>query len=727
MSAQEIPEPLKPVRLSEPDSVQSRSKNPEAILSVRNLNVKFNTENGVNHAIRGVDIDLIPGKTVGLVGESGSGKSVTSMAIMGLLPTTADITGSIQYRGEELLGKSDSAMSKLRGKNISMVFQDPISSLTPVYTVGDQIIETLKIHSPHLDKAGRLARATELLRMVGIPSPERRLKSFPHEFSGGMRQRVMIAIAMANDPDVIIADEPTTALDVTIQAQVLEVLKTAQEETGAALLMITHDLGVVAGIADDIVVMYGGRAVETGSTADIYYRPRMPYTIGLLGAVPRVDKTTDSALVPIKGTPPNLINEIRGCSFAPRCPIAEEQCLSIDPKLEKVDGSPEHFAACLRSGFLETVEDLTSVYPVPELDIETLDDRPRDQRRTVVQVENIVRHFPLTKGALIKKRIGTIRAVDGVSFDIREGECLSIVGESGSGKTTTLLEIMDFAKDQEGTIEIDGIVNQDASASEVRSMRRKTQIVLQDPAEALDPRFTVSEILSEPLELTGMDEASRRARVQELMRTVGLQPDHVNRFANQFSGGQRQRLGIARALAVAPKLIVLDEPVSALDVSVQAGVINLLAELKSTLDLSYLLVAHDLAVVRHISDRVAVMYLGKIVEIGKVEDVFDYPQHPYTRALLSAIPVPDPDIEAQRERIILEGDLPSPLDIPKGCNFATRCPIFAVLPEDKKEKCLNVEPTLQQYKDQDHAYACFYPDEDVDKDMVVIGHETLGH
>ncbi|WP_051620160.1 dipeptide ABC transporter ATP-binding protein [Haematomicrobium sanguinis] len=700
--------------------------NEEAVLSVRDLNVRFNTENGVNHAVRGISLDLYPGKTLGLVGESGSGKSVTSMAIMGLLPPTADITGSITYRGRELIGQSDSAMSKLRGKSLAMVFQDPISSLTPVYTVGDQITETLKIHSPGLNKQDRVNRAVDLLRKVGIPAPEKRIKSYPHELSGGMRQRVMIAIAMANDPDVIIADEPTTALDVTIQAQVLEVLKTAQEETGAALLMITHDLGVVAGMADDITVMYGGRAVEEGDTDDIYYRPRMPYTIGLLGAVPRVDQARTDALIPIKGTPPNLIEEITGCSFAPRCPIAESQCWNTDPRLEKVDGSPEHFAACLRSSELADAKFASTIFDVPEVDLSEVELQPRDQRPKVLEVKNIVRHFPLTKGALFKTRIGTVRAVDDLTFDIREGECLSIVGESGSGKTSTLLEIMDFKKDQPGVISIDGVQSDTAKGSEVMRMRRNTQIVLQDPAEALDPRFTVNEVLSEPLNLTSMSSADKRKRVLELMKLVGLQPDHVNRFANQFSGGQRQRIGIARALAVDPKLIVLDEPVSALDVSVQAGVINLLTELKSTLGLSYLLVAHDLGVVRHISDRVAVMYIGKIVEIGNVDEVFDNPKHPYTRALLSAIPLPDPVKESQRERIILEGDLPSPLDVPKGCNFATRCPIFAILPDNKKSKCLDEVPELEEVPHKDHAYACFFPDEKVNQEMVVVGHQVLG-
>ncbi|MBD1538063.1 ABC transporter ATP-binding protein [Arthrobacter sp. S13_S34] len=713
----------------------------DAILSVRDMNVRFNTENGVVHAVRGVDFDLMPGKTLGIVGESGSGKSVTSLAIMGLLPSTAEVTGSVRLKGKELLGLSDKAMCEYRGNELAMVFQDPLSSLTPVYTVGNQIIEALTIHNPTMSKQAKEARAVELLAMVGIPSPKERLRAFPHEFSGGMRQRVMIAIAIANNPRVLIADEPTTALDVTIQAQVLEVLHTAQEETGAAVVMITHDLGVVAGMADDIMVMYAGRPVETGAVDDIYYNPRMPYTMGLLGAVPRVDVAEKSSLVPIEGMPPNLIHTPTGCSFAPRCPLAADACLEGEPALAPVPGPAAHRAACIKSGSLGGDVDVHDVFAAPPVPVSRFDAIPREERSTVLQLKDVRKHFPLTKGALLKRRIGTVKAVDGLSFDIREGECFSIVGESGSGKTTTLLEIMEFHKDQDGEVVIGGISNKQAADGKTRSaMRRELQMVFQDPTGALDPRFTVYEVLAEPLQNAGMNKADTKKRIMELMKLVGLQPDHVNRFPNQFSGGQRQRIGIARALAVNPKLVVLDEPVSALDVSVQAGVINLLDKLRAELGLSYLLVAHDLSVVRHISNRVAVMYLGKIVEIGEVDRVFDNPRHPYTRALLSAIPVPDPQLERTRERIILQGDLPSPLGTPKGCNFATRCPVFAALPAAKQEKCLTLEPPLEQVAPSpaaqtlaadplpalDQRFACFFPDGELDEDMLVV-HESADH
>ncbi len=712
----------------------------DAVLSVRDLNVSFNSENGLVHAVRGVDFDLMPGRTLGIVGESGSGKSVTSLAIMGLLPPTAEISGSVKLKGKELLGLSDKAMCAYRGNDIAMVFQDPLSSLTPVYTVGTQIIEALTIHNPGMSNTAKEARAVELLAMVGIPSPKNRLKAFPHEFSGGMRQRVMIAIAIANNPRVLIADEPTTALDVTIQAQVLEVLQAAQEETGAAVVMITHDLGVVAGIADDIMVMYAGKPVETGSVDDIYYNPRMPYTMGLLGAVPRVDLADKSSLIPIDGMPPNLMHTPTGCSFAPRCPLASSACMDGEPALAPVPGSSFHRAACIKSSSLGAEVDAHEFFSAPPLPVSRFDLIPRGERATVLELKDVRKHFPLTKGALLKRRIGTVKAVDGLSFDIREGECFSIVGESGSGKTTTLLEIMEFHKDQDGEVIIRGISNKQATDAKAKAaMRKEMQMVFQDPTGALDPRFTVYEVLAEPLQNAGFSKADIKKRIMELMKLVGLQADHVNRFPNQFSGGQRQRVGIARALAVNPKLVVLDEPVSALDVSVQAGVINLLDKLRADLGLSYLMVAHDLSVVRHISNRVAVMYLGKIVEIGEVDRVFDNPRHPYTRALLSAIPVPDPQFERTRERIILQGDLPSPLDAPKGCNFATRCPVFAALPALKQERCLSLEPPLEAVQPSaavqalsagpvpplDQQFACFFPDGELDEDMLVV-HDAAG-
>ncbi|WP_045075863.1 ABC transporter ATP-binding protein [Psychromicrobium lacuslunae] len=689
------------------------------VLQVRDLHVRFPTEAGSVHAVRGVDFDLYPGRVLGIVGESGSGKSVTSLSIMGLLPDSAKVTGSIKLEGQELLGLSDRQMGRYRGKDMAMVFQDPLSSLTPVFSIGKQITDALLIHQ-NLSKSQAEKRAVELLDLVGIPSPKERVKNFPHEFSGGMRQRVMIAIAMANDPKVIIADEPTTALDVTIQAQVLEVLKAAQRETGAAVVMITHDLGVVAGVADDMIVMYAGKPVERGSVDDIYYQPRMPYTMGLLGSIPRVDRAEKTSLIPIEGNPPNLIKEPVGCSFADRCPLATAECRTAEPELVKV--GENHLAACIKTDDFVGGVNVREIYHAPPKAVSKFEQIPRTERQEVLALKDVKKYFPLTRGALVKRRIGTVKAVDGLTLDIREGECLSIVGESGCGKTTTLLEIMEFRNSQPGEIIVNGISTKTkSSGAERQKMRREMQMVFQDPMGALDPRFTVFEILSEPMRTHGFSSAEIKKRTFELMKTVGLQPDHVNRFPNQFSGGQRQRIGIARALAVNPKLVVLDEPVSALDVSIQAGVINLLDKLRAELGLSYLMVAHDLSVVRHISDRVAVMYLGKIVEHGPVDEVFDNPKHPYTRSLLSAIPIPDPKQEKARERIILHGDLPSPLEARKGCNFATRCPVFAALPAEKQQRCLEIEPELEP-NDSVQEFACHFPEGKLAADTLVGSH-----
>lgn len=620
------------------------------LLSVRDLEVAFPSEAGRVHAVRGVDFDLLPGRTLGIVGESGSGKSVTSMAIMGLLPDYAGVTGSVKLLGQELIGKNDKAMSKIRGKEISMIFQDPLSALTPVFSVGDQLIEAIQAHS-NISKSKAEKKAIELLDLVGIPEPQKRVKSFPHEFSGGMRQRVVIAIAIANDPQVIIADEPTTALDVTIQAQILDVLKVAQRETGAATIMITHDMGVVAGTADDVMVMYAGRPVEYGNVYDIFAEPKMPYTVGLLGSTPRVDQAENTPLTPIEGTPPKLLEPKAECPFAARCPIAIDECLTLEPPLIPVNEDEERRVACIRSGdIVHGQVDGADMYPIPEFAPDKFEGIPFDKRETTLEVKNLNKEFPLMKGTVIKRRVGTVHAVKNVSFDVHEGECFAIVGESGSGKTTTLLEIMGLNPAQGSSIILNGVDTSTLSSSKRRHLRSDIQMVFQDPMSSLNPRMTISEIIAEPLHSLGY-KGNIDERVAELMTTVGLESHQIDRFPGHFSGGQRQRIGLARALATNPSLIALDEPVSALDVSIQAGVINLLHDLKRRLGISFVFVAHDLSVVRHLSDKVAVMYKGDFVEVGDIDDVFDNPQHPYTKALLSAIPVPDPAVERDRKRI----------------------------------------------------------------------------
>ncbi len=678
------------------------------VLSVQDLHVTFPSEAGPVQAVRGLSFDLLAGETMAIVGESGSGKSVTSLAIMGLHSSSAKITGSVKLHGTELLGRSDRDMSRIRGDGLAMIFQDPLSALTPVYTIGDQLVEAIQAHYD-VSTSVATRRAVELLDLVGIPNPQQRVKSFPFEFSGGMRQRAMIAMAIANDPDVIIADEPTTALDVTIQAQVLEVLKRAQLETGAAVLMITHDLGVVAGMSNRVTVMYAGRPVEQGSVDDIFYRPRMPYTIGLLGTVPRLDQESDSALPTLEGSPPSVVNLPPGCPFVPRCPMAIDICRTVEPELMPTT-SIAHTAACHR---LATIEQghlgHAEIFPVPELPSSALERVPREKRETVLELAGFKRHYPLMKGAIYRRRVGTVYAVDGIDLEVKAGETLGLVGESGCGKSTTLLEVLNLVRPTEGRVVVLGKDTAKLNRADRKALRRDLQVVFQDPMASLDPRMPIFDIIAEPMGVHGFSKAEMEQRVKELLTMVGLQPDHASRYPAHFSGGQRQRIGIARALALKPRLLVLDEPVSALDVSIQAGVINLLQELQLELGLAYLFVAHDLAVIRHIASRVAVMYLGKLVEVGDVDHVYSRPSHPYTQALLSAIPLPDPNAERSRRRILLQGDLPSPADPPSGCKFRTRCPKFLTLGAGDQAKCINEVPLLAPVAaPTDHVSACHF-------------------
>ena len=683
----------------------------DPIMQVRDLHVSFATEAGVCRAVRGVNFDLWRGRTLGIVGESGSGKSVTALSLIGLLDDNAKVTGSIIMNGEELIGKTDEEMSEIRGERIAMVFQDPLSALTPMFTIGDQIAEGLITHHPDMSKQQIHDRCVELLDLVGIPQPEERLSSFPHQFSGGMRQRVMIAIAIASNPDVIIADEPTTALDVTIQAQILDVLAKAQKETGAAVVLITHDLGVVAGAADDILVMYAGRPVERASIDDVFQHPSMPYTMGLLGAVPKPHIAASQRLVPIQGNPPSLVDIPKGCPFSPRCPLATPECSLSEPNLEVVDANSGHLASCRRlQEIIDKNMKYTDVFPVPDLLPADWADVPRDQRPVTLEVDHLVKHFPLTGGGMFRRTIGQVAAVDDVTFKIRQGETLALVGESGSGKSTTLMEIMNLMKPEDGRIVVLGHdLAELKKKAERKALRKDLQIIFQDPMSSLDPRMPIYDVLAEPLKVHKWSKEKINRRIGELMELVGLNPDYVDRFPAQFSGGQRQRISIARALATDPKVLLLDEPIASLDVSIQAGIINLLEDLQAKLKISYLFVAHDLAVIRHISDRVAVMYLGQVVELGETEDVFTHPRHPYTQALLSAIPVPDPVVERTRQRIILKGDLPSPSEKHPGCRFASRCPVKLRLTPEQQKMCETKRPVLTSDDQIATEFACHFP------------------
>jgi peptide/nickel transport system ATP-binding protein len=614
-----------------------------ALLEVTDLNVTFETGDVSVPAVRGMSYQIDPGEVVALVGESASGKSTAAMAVIGLLPEYANVSGSARLHGEELLGRSDQAMSQIRGKSIGTIFQDPMSALTPVYTIGDQIAEAIEVHNREIRRADARKRAVELLDLVGIAQPESRARAFPHELSGGERQRVVIAIAIANDPDLLICDEPTTALDVTVQAQILDVLRTARDVTGAGVLIITHDLGVVSEFADRAMVMYAGRGVEIATVEDLYRDRRMPYTVGLLGSVPRLDAPQGTRLIPIPGAPPTMSSLLPdACPFAPRCPLAIDECRSAEPDLINIGAIAEgHWAACIRTQDVAG-RSAAEIFGVSTQPVET--GGAAGEPPLVLRVTDLVKTFPLTKGAVLRRRVGEVRAVDGVSFTLEQGRTLGIVGESGSGKSTTLSQILELATPQAGSIEILGTDVSALDAATRRNLRTELQVVFQDPVASLDPRLPVFDVIAEPLVANGFNRPRCEERVAELLTIVGLDRADAGRYPAEFSGGQKQRIGIARALALQPKILALDEPVSALDVSIQAGIINLLLDLQRQFGLSYLFVSHDLSVVKHLAHRVAVMYRGAVVEQGDGDQVFANPQHEYTRRLLAAVPRAHPDV-----------------------------------------------------------------------------------
>ncbi len=683
-----------------------------AVLSATNLSVSFPTDDGVVRAVRDLSFTLGRGETIGVVGESGSGKSTVALAALGLLPRSARVTGSVRCQGKELIGLPEKDLAKIRSTTIAYIPQDPLTSLNPAFTVGRQVAETIWTRG-HVDKEEAHKKAIELLELVGIPNASHRVDDYPHEFSGGQRQRIVIAIAMANDPDVMIADEPTTALDVTIQAQVLDALRAARDRIGASLMLITHDLGVVAGMADRVMVMYAGKAVEAATADVLFHESKMPYTLGLLGSLPRMDATSHEPLRPIPGSPPSLFNLPNACPFAPRCPAVIPRCLEEEPALNLVE--PGHEAACIRATslpnggvdlFAPTWTDTESEGVKQEtLTVDEADGAaaPAKAGATLVSVQDIVKHFPVRAGTFIRRTVAHAHAVCDVSFDLAERETLGLVGESGSGKSTTARVVLQLLPATSGSVRFEGKELVGKSRKELRPFRREMQVVFQDPFASLDPRMPVGEIVGEPLKVHGRwDHHKGPKRVAELFEMVGLNPEHRNRYPHEFSGGQRQRIGVARALALGPKVLILDEPVSALDVSIQAGVVNLLEELQDRLDLAYLFIAHDLSVVRHISDRVAVMYLGRIVELGTVDQVYESPSHPYTQALLSAVPVPDPKIERERRRILLTGEVPNAVMPPSGCRFRTRC-------WKAQDICATETPELTE-RGQGHPVACHFAD-----------------
>jgi peptide/nickel transport system ATP-binding protein len=579
--------------------------------------------------------------------------------------------GRILFEGRNLLEMSDEQMREIRGRDISMIFQEPMTSLNPVLTIGEQIMEPLLIHLKMSKEAAR-ARALELMQLVGITDGERRLDQYPHQLSGGMRQRVMIAIGLSCNPKLIIADEPTTALDVTIQAQILELMKDLSRRLDIALVIITHNLGVVARYADRVNVMYAARIVEQGTADDVFLSPAHPYAIGLMRSVPRLDLPRGNRLETIEGLPPDLRAPPAGCRFAPRCAFRIDACAQDVPLR---DVGPGHRAACIRAQELLA----GTLAPQPHAPHVAADATAATDGKPIMVVDELRKYYEVRAAGVsfMSSKTATVRAVDGVSFSIAPGETLGLVGESGCGKTTVGRNVLKLEEPTSGKINYTGVDITHRSSRDMRELRRGIQVIFQDPYSSLNPRMTVGQIIGEPLRVYGLvaDRKAQHARVAELLNQVGLFPYMAERYPHQLSGGQRQRVGIARALALEPKFIVCDEPVSALDVSIQGQIMNLLEDLQTRLGLSYLFIAHDLAVVRHISDRVAVMYLGHIVELAERDAIYAKPQHPYTRALLDAAPVPDPKIERARAPRALKGEIPSPLNPPAGCVFHTRCPI----------------------------------------------------
>ncbi len=632
------------------------------LLQVENLKVHFTAGRRTMRAVDAVSLHIERGETLALLGESGCGKSITALSILRLLPPAGRIvTGSVRLHGEDLLSLPEVAMRRVRGAKIAMIFQEPMTSLNPVLTVGQQIAEPLAQHKRLRGDALR-KRVLELLDAVGIPDPARAHDAYPHQLSGGMKQRVMIAIALACEPELLIADEPTTALDVTIQAQVLELLRDLQKKNGMAMLFITHDLGVVSDIAHRVAVMYAGEIVETAPRDTFFSQPRHPYSQKLFASLPGMARRGE-ALAVIKGAVPRLDRPFHGCRFAERCDFAWDRCLSETPAWTGED------ARGVRCHLVEEVREQASRPPAEAVIGTAAETAPHAD---LLRVRGLKVHFPIRKG-LFQRTVGFVKAVDGVSLDIRAGRTLALVGESGCGKTTVGKGMLQLIPASGGSVRFDDTELIGMAPEQLRALRGQLQIVFQDPFSSLDPRMVVADILEEGMTALniGKSEAERQGAIDRLLAAVGLSSEAKYRYPHEFSGGQRQRVAIARALAVNPRLIVCDEPTSALDVSVQAQILNLLKDLQDRLGLAYLFITHNISVVEFLAQEVAVMYLGRIVETGPVEQVLRAPRHPYTQALLSAVPAVEK--ESGRAVIRLTGELPSPANPPKGCHFHPRC------------------------------------------------------
>jgi oligopeptide/dipeptide ABC transporter ATP-binding protein len=676
------------------------------VLEINDLSTHIQLTKSVVQAVGNVDLRIEPGETVGLVGESGCGKSMTGLSVLGLLPPGGQIVnGSIKLEGKELVGLPKEDLQHIRGNEIAMIFQDPLTSLDPTKSIGYQVAEPVRLHRG-ASKEEAMDRAAEVLGLVGLPKPRERLSDFPHQLSGGLRQRVMIAMALTCEPKLLIADEPTTALDVTIQAQILALLDDLKERTGMAMLLITHDMGVIAGHADRIHVMYAGRMVESTETGLLFSHMRHPYTQALLASIPRLSQDNTQRLLNIPGIPPDLSNPPAGCRFAPRCTRATDKCRVDEPPL--TGETAEHLFSCWHPTDGPLALNLEKPLG-PGASAEAVMDRqsaadgdPAANGVPLLEVRDLVKEFPITSGAILQRKVGSVKAVSGVSFTVNHGETFGLVGESGCGKTTIGRMVVALEQPTSGVINLRGENVLALSGGALRRKRRDLQLMFQDPYSSLDPRMRVGAIIREPLSIQHIGTRQEQLeRVFELLDEVGLPRNAVERYPHEFSGGQRQRIGLARALTLNPRLIVADEPVSALDVSIRAQVLNLMKRLQADHDLTFIVISHDLAVVKYMANRIGVMYLGKLVELGSGEDIYQRAAHPYTAGLIATIPVPEPVEARATAKVGIKGELPSPVNPPSGCRFRTRCP-FA------QELCAQEEPPLRSFGPE-HLAACHFP------------------
>ena len=667
------------------------------LLQIKDLHTDIEIRSGVVRALSGVDLHVNPGETLGIVGESGSGKTMTALSLMGLLPQGGKVSsGSIILDGQDLTKMPLHLKRKMRGTKVGMIFQDPLTSLNPTMKIGLQVCEPLRVHEK-LSKRAALARAVEILKRVGMPRPEVVINNYPHQLSGGMRQRVMIAMALVCKPRILIADEPTTALDVTTQMQILDLIDELRDEYKMGVILITHDLGVVAGHTDRVAVMYAGRIVETAPTKTLFTEPKHRYTSSLMAALPERALAAGTKLFSIPGAPPSLTNLPKGCRFAARCLWATDECRAGYPDLsgdenhtfscfhpvQEGDESPAVLQAMMDSGKAEDAVDATG----------------QISHEVLLDVKEASRVYESSGSGFFKRDKGVVSAVDRVSITVNKGETYGLVGESGCGKSTVGRLIAGLERPSGGAIELDGRDLATLKGRNAVRIHRDVQMMFQDSYAAMDPRMRIDQILAEPMSIQKTGNARQIAeRIMEILEQVGLTEEILDRYPHEFSGGQLQRIGFARSLTLAPDLIVADEPVSALDVSVQAQVLNLMKDLQQELGLSYLFISHDLAVVQYMADRIGVMYLGRIVEEGPAHEVVKNPKHPYTKALIDSIPVPDPEFQHDESAIKLTGEPPSAVNPPKGCRFRPRCPFAG-------EEC-KVQPMLT---DETHRVACHHP------------------